>query len=155
MYLHTERCKHFNRLATDYLKPWKSSKGFGSRSSQITTPGHKFARHIDNSIYNIILQLKTPKAFRHTLDDEDVDMDVAQECSHCDEYGYHDEEARQCRVKIDLMSLARPARAHKNKSEFGIHILVRLGVLITYYSAISRKSGLCFTIPGTSGRNTC
>lgn len=154
MYLQTDRYKHCNRLATGYLKPWKSSKGYGSRSSQITTPGRKFARHIDNSIHDTILQLKTPKAFRHTLDDEDVDMDVAQECSHCDEYGYHDEGARQCRVEIDLMSLARPARTRKNKSMFGIHILVRLAVLITHYSTISRKSGLCFTIPRTSGRNT-
>lgn len=126
MYLQADRCKHCNRLATDYLKPWKSSKGFSSRSSQITTPGRKLARHIDNSIHDIILQLKTPKTFRHTLDDEDVDMDVAQECSHYDEYGYHDDEARQCRIEIDLVSLARPARARKNKSEFSIHILVRL-----------------------------
>lgn len=104
-----------------HLKPWKSSKGFGSRSGQFTTRGRKAGSHIDNAIHDTVLQLKTYKAFRLTLDDEDVDMDVVEECNRSEECGYHENGARHCLVEIDLMNLARPARARNHTSEFGIH----------------------------------
>lgn len=112
-----DRSKHRNQLAGATLKPWKSHKGYGSSSGQIATPGRNYGRHIDNALHENILHLnKTNKTHRYQLDDEDVDMDILSERARCD-YDWNDDARPSQRVEVDLLSIARPARARKNKSE--------------------------------------
>lgn len=117
----TDRSKHQSQLAGATLKPWKSHKGYGSSSGQITTPGRNYGRHIDNAIHENMLHLnKTNKTYRCQLDDEGVDMDILTESARCD-YAWNNDAGMRQRVEVDLLSIARPARARKNKSELLIY----------------------------------
>lgn len=112
-----DRIKHRNQLAGTTLKPWKLHKGYGSSSGQIVTPGRNYGRHIDNAIHENILRLnKAGKTYRCQLDDEEVDMDIRIESARCDYTWNNDADSRR-RMEVDLLSIARPARARKNKSE--------------------------------------